>query len=124
MAGYYLIVGGDQMMARDTVYSALRMLEFKISELDTWSARAERGSQAASLMLGALAGKKGRHLKMLINCASDPNGNLAITLTQETSGISGGLLGKKQADDTYSEVYETLRATFANAGVLIAANPQ
>jgi hypothetical protein len=100
------------ILARDTVYTTLQNNGFAVTQTDQWSARAERGSKGASIMLGAFAGKKGRHLILDIACATDEQNNLAVTITQGTSGISGGLIGKSQADSAYSDVYQTLHDTF------------
>ena len=64
MAGYRFIVSGDPVKARDTIYSALVTQGFTLQQIDDWSANAERGSAGASIALGALAGKKGRQVKL------------------------------------------------------------
>ena len=119
MKGHKYIVGGDPAMARDTVYTTLTNQGFKIKPINDWSAEAERGSAGASIVLGAFAGKKGRHVKLRISCQTVPEG-LAIEVMQGTSGSSGGLIGVKQAADIYSGIYNTVGAAFQNAGVLIS----
>ena len=118
MKGHWFLVSGDPAMARDTVYATLANQGFALTPLDAWTAYAERGSASASMALGAFAGKKGRHVKINIVCQSTPEG-LSITLTQMTSGISGGLIGRSQADAIYSDIYSTVGTAFCNAGVLI-----
>ena len=119
MKGHKFIVGGDPYMARNTVFSVLTNQGFKLFPIDDWSADAERGSAGASVALGAFAGKQGRHVKLNVTCQSAPEG-LAITLMQKTSGMSGGLIGMKQAESVYSEIYNTVGAAFQNAGILIS----
>ena len=119
MAGHKFIVSGDAFAARDTVYSVLTNQGFSVAQIDDWSARAERGSAGASIALGALAGKQGRHVKLNISCQSSPDG-LVISLTQGTSGVSGGLIGMSQAEKIYSDIYNTVGAAFQNAGVLVS----
>jgi len=119
MSGHRYIVSGDPAAARNTVYAALTGQGFTLTQVDDWSADAERGSAGASIMLGAFAGKKGRHVKLHVTCQSAPEG-FAITLAQGTSGASGGLLGVKQAADIYADIYNTVGAAFQNAGVLIS----
>ena len=119
MKGHWFLVSGDAAMARDTVYATLANQGFSLTPIDDWSAHAERGSAGASIMLGAFAGKKGRHVKIHIACQASPDG-LNITLSQGTSGISGGLIGMSQADKVYSDVYGTVGTAFQNAGVLIS----
>jgi len=121
MKGYQFIVSGDSAIARNTVYSALENQGFKLTQIDDWSAAAERGSSGASIFLGALAGKKGRHVKLHVSCQSAPEGTI-ITLTQGTSGFSGGLIGMSQASAIYSDIYNAVGATFQNAGVLVSGS--
>jgi len=107
-------------MARNTVYSTLESQGFTLTQFDDWSARAERGSKGASVALGAFAGKEGRHVILDIVCQAAPEGGLAITLTQATSGMSGGLIGMKQAKSLYSDIYNSVGTAFQNAGVLLS----
>jgi len=106
-------------MAQSTAYAALTNQGFTLTRIDDWTANAERGSAGASIALGAFAGKKGRHVKLHITCQSVPEG-FAITLTQGTSGISGGVLGSMQASDIYTDIYKAVGWSFHNAGVLIS----
>ena len=120
MAGHGFVVSGDQAVARETVYSALQNQGFTVTPTGDWSAHAERGSKGASIALGALAGKSGRHVVLDITCESDAQGNLVITLTQGTSGISGGIIGKGQADSLYADIYAVIGTAFQSAGVFVA----
>ena len=120
MAGHRFIVGGDAVMARNTVYSTLEVQGFTLTQIDDWTARAERGSKGASIALGAFAGKEGRHVMLDISCQAAPDGSLAITLMQGTSGMSGGLIGMKQAKTLYADIYNSVGMAFQSAGVLIS----
>ena len=119
MKGHKFLVSGDPTVARNTVYATLQNQGFTLSQINDWSAHAERGSSGESIVLGALAGKQGRHVKVHISCNSAPEGTV-ITLTQGTSGISGGVIGMSQANKIYSDIYNTVGAAFQNAGVLIS----
>lgn len=103
-------------MARDIVYEIIKNQDFKLTQIDDWSAEAERGSSGASIVLGAFAGKKGRRVKLVIECLSTAEG-VTITLTQCTSGYSGGIIGKRQADSIYSGIYEAVGEDLRKAGV-------
>lgn len=120
MKGYKFVVGGDPAMARNTVYATLENQGFALTHIDDWSADAERGSSGASVIFGAFAGKKGRHVKLRVSCQSAPEGTV-ITLMQGTSGASGGLIGVRQASALYSDIYNVVSLTFQNAGVLISS---
>lgn len=119
MKGHKFVVSGEPAIARNTVYSALENQGFTLSHIDDWSADAERGSSGASIMLGAFAGKKGRHVKLRVTCQPSPEG-VVITLVQGTSGVSGGLIGMDQAATLYSNIYNAIGSIFQGAGVLIS----
>ena len=119
MKGHRFVVSGNPYTARNTVYSILENQGFALTHIDDWSADAERGSSGASIMLGALAGKEGRHVKLRVTCQTCPEG-VVITLVQGTSGISGGLIGMDQASTLYSNIYNAIGSTFQGAGVLIS----
>ena len=121
MAGYTYLVSGDPSMARNTVYTALESQGFKLTQTDDWSAIAERGSAGASIWLGALAGKQGRHVILKVTCGTSPEG-VVITLIQETSGASGGIIGVSQAADIYADIYNAVGLAFDGAHVLISSS--
>jgi len=122
MKGHCFSVSGDPAATRDIVYGVLTDQGFTLAKTDEWSADAERGSSGKSIVLGAFAGKKGRHVKLQIKCEPNSEGS-AITLTEGTSGISGGLIGLGQANSIYAGVYDAISAAFQNAGVLTSGNP-
>ena len=119
MAGHNLIVSGDQQAALATAYSLLEQMGFTVTRSGDWAAVAERGSQVGSMLLGAFAGKKGRHVKLEISGSSDANGNLVITFLQAFAGASGGAMGVVQANQIYNEVYDTCASAFISTGVLL-----
>ena len=120
MAGHFFVVSGDPVRARETVLSALQNQGFAVTRTAEWAARAERGSKGASIMLGAFAGKSGRHVILDIFLSADAQGNFVITLQQGTSGWSGGIIGSGQADSIYSDIYNAVGLTFQQAGVLLS----
>lgn len=122
MKGYCFSVGGDPAAARDIVYRVITDQGFTLTRINDWSANAERGSSGKSIALGAFAGKKGRHVKLEIICQPNSGGS-TITLTQGTSGFSGGIAGVSQANTIYGDIYNAIGAAFQNAGVLISGNP-
>jgi hypothetical protein len=119
MKGHQFVITGDPAAARDAVYQSLRDQGFTVTPNGDWAALAERGSKGASLVLGAFAGKSGRHVKLDITSAQDGAGNLVVSLLQGTSGISGGLIGKSQADQIYRDVYNTIGSSFQQSGALV-----
>jgi len=120
MAGYQYVVSGDPALARNTVYKVLESQGYRITTTGEWTARAERGSQGASIAFGGFTGKAGRYVVLDIACQSDPQGNLVVSFLQGTSGWSGGLMGRKQAQSLYSDFYNAVSQAFQGAGVLIS----
>jgi len=119
MAGYKFVVSGDLEAAKGVIAETLQTQGFTMQPTGDWSVRAERGSQGASVVLGAFAGKSGRHLILDIGYASGDDGNFVIALTQSTSGMSGGLIGMSQAKKAYNEIYVLLASAFQSAGTYV-----
>ena len=121
MKGHRFLVSGEPFVARNTVYAALENQGFTLTQIDDWSANAERGSSGQSVMLGAFAGKSGRHVKLQVTCHTSPEG-VVITLVQGTSGVSGGIIGMSQASSLYTSIYNAVGMAFQNAGVFLSGN--
>ena len=117
MKGYSFSTSGDPAAARDIIYRVLGDQEFTVARTGEWSADAERGSSGKSIVLGAFAGKKGRHVKLYITCQPGAEGSV-ITLTQGTSGFSGGLIGVSQANKIYGGVYDAITVALRGEGIL------
>ena len=122
MKGQSFLVNGDSAATRDIVYNVLTDQGYSLVKIDDWSAEAEKGSSGKSIVLGAFAGKKGRHVKLRIVCQSKTEG-FTISLIQGTNGLSGGLIGVSQANKIYAAIFNNIRAALQNAGVLISSNP-
>jgi hypothetical protein len=112
-------VSGDPERARSTIHDLLTQLGFAIQYADPFNAVAERGSKGATIAVGAFAGKANQHLRVKVNLAEDPNGNTAITLRSDTTGMAAGLIGVSRANKAYNELFTTVRGTFQQAGVLL-----
>jgi len=116
------LVNGDSAATRDIVYGVLTEQGYSLVKIDDWSAEAEKGSSGKSIVLGAFAGKKGRHVKLRVVCQSKSEG-FTISLIQGTNGLSGGLIGVSQANKIYATIFNDINAALRNAGVLISSNP-
>jgi len=120
MAGFQLVVSGDFEAARSTVAEILKIQGYTTEVTGEWTARAERGSKGGSIALGAFSGKSGRHVILDIAFASNSDSNFTITLTEGTSGMSGGLIGLRQAKAVYSEAYTAIGNAFQASGNLVS----
>ncbi|MDR1778634.1 MAG: hypothetical protein LBR14_02605 [Clostridiales Family XIII bacterium] len=119
MIGQYYVAQGGAVQVRDLVYGALQQAGFSVAATGEWSATAERGSQGKSVMLGALAGKKGRHVIIGITFSTDAQGNTVVQLTEGATGISGGVIGIHQAETIYRETYNHIGQTLQAQGLLL-----
>ena len=122
MKGYSFSVSRDPAPARDIVYGVLEEQGFTVRHKDEWSADAERGSLGMTVILGAFAGKKGRHIKLHISCQPGVE-ETVIALTRGTIGIAGGLISVIQADRIYTGIYNAIRTAFQTAGIMASGAP-
>jgi|GEM_PF-769825 len=122
MKGHSFLVNGDRAAARDIVYGTLTGQGYSLIRIDDWSAEAEKGSSGKSIVLGAFAGKKGRHVKLRVVCQSKSEG-FTISLIQGTSGFSGGLIGVSQANKIYASIFDDIRTVLQTSGILVSSNP-
>jgi len=121
VSGHTFIVSGDPAKARDTVFTILRRKYFTVHRIGEWSATADRGSKGLSWAFGALPGKEGRYIKLLIDCGIDPAKNNVITVQEADVNIPGTTwLAKEQVQAVVHEVYSAIVEAYKNAGVLIA----
>ncbi|MDR1441835.1 MAG: hypothetical protein LBJ02_05535 [Bifidobacteriaceae bacterium] len=111
-------VAGDPSTVRNTLDGVLTQLGFQTKYSDDWNGVAERGSKAATFWIGAFAGKS-QHMRMHLSLAIDPNGNVALTAGTGTTGLAAGVIGASRADTAYAQVFDSLRTTFSQAGVLL-----
>ncbi|MDR3106866.1 MAG: hypothetical protein LBU05_01510 [Bifidobacteriaceae bacterium] len=112
-------VAGDPAKAGATVSGLLSQRGFSLRFDNPHNAVAERGSKGATIALGALAGPASQHLRIRISFAIDPQGNAAITLASDTTGMAAGLIGANRAKKAYAELFAAVRAAFWQAGVLL-----
>jgi hypothetical protein len=111
-------VAGDPATARNTLDAVLAGLGFTLQYSDAWNGVAERGSKGATIAAGAFSGKS-QHMRVFVSLTADPNGNTAVTVRSGTSGWAAGAIGASRAATAYQEVFNSLGATFHNAGVLL-----
>jgi len=120
MPGFRFVVTGDYPSASNTAGEVLQSQGYTLEPTGDFSFRAERGSKGGSIALGAFSGKSGRHVILDAVGTSDSDGNIALTLTEGTNGMSGGLIGMKQAKGVYKDAYDALGAAFQTSGTFVS----
>jgi len=116
--GHTLVIAGDPDQARDAVHRALIDQGFTVSPGDAGQSTAERGSRSASVMLGSLTDPKRRYLHVTIAGQAGEDGDAIVTLTAGTTGWSGGIAAKTQAEEAYRGVFARVAESLREADLL------
>lgn len=127
MASHDFFINGDHTAARAVVASTLGAQGFTVTALPTGtSIVAARGSKAATLWLGALAGKS-FHVSFAVDYSQDAEGRLIARLNRDmTAGaLKGGAIGAARTKAAFEETANALQTALASSGRLAAsvANP-
>ena len=123
MAGIRFSVNAELEQAKKTVDEVLDGHGFTLDYSDSYNALAERGSKAATVMLGAFAGKKKQHLLLSINFGAGEQGGQVVSLLTANTGMAAGAIGVSRARDAFNEITATMRDTFAQQGILAGEAP-
>ena len=110
---------GDHGFARQFVASTLGSEGFVVSTTPTGGLLAKRGSGAATLWLGALAGKNFQ-ITFVVDFMVDGQGRLVARLNRNMTGgaLKGGALGAAKTDTAFKETVNALASALHNAGIL------
>ena len=127
MASHDFIINGDHTAARATIAAALQAEGYALNALPNGTTIvAARGSKAATLWIGALAGKN-FHVSFAVDYAQDAEGRLIARLKRDmTAGaLKGGAIGAAKTKTAFEETANALQAALASSGTLAAsvANP-
>lgn len=117
MAEHYVefVLRGDPARARATVVQELEGLGFRLSWSDEWTAVAERGSQVANAIVGALA----QYFRVGVRIMSVDQGQSILRLDRLTSGWLGGAVGASRTKKQMARLRDDLWKAFYEAGVLV-----
>jgi len=110
---------GDHDAARHLVASALQGQGFTVTATPTGGLLAKRGSTAATVWLGALAGKN-FHVSFVVDFMVDQQGRLVARLNRNMTGgaLKGGAIGAAKTNTAFEETANALGGALHQAGVL------
>lgn len=114
-----LVLAGNPDQARKVTDAALASEGFTVAYAEPWTGTAERGSAAATVLVGAFAGKKHQHIKIGVAYRSANGGQTVLILSKLTSGAAAGLIGVSRATKAYEEAVAGIRTALVASGQLV-----
>jgi hypothetical protein len=110
---------GDHGAGRQLVVTALQNDGFAVTSTPTGGLLAKRGSTAATVWLGALAGKNFQ-VSFQVDFMVDQQGRLVARLHRNlTAGaLKGGAIGAAKTDTAFQQTANAIAAALHQAGVL------
>ena len=110
---------GDHDAARHLVASTLQREGFAVTATPTGGLLAKRGSTAATVWLGGLAGKN-FHVSFVVDFMVDQQGRLVARLNRNLTGgaLKGGAIGAAKMNTAFEQTANAISAALHQAGVL------
>jgi len=110
---------GDHEAAKHLVASTLQSEGFTVTTTPTGGLLAKRGSAAATVWLGGLAGKN-FHLSFVVDFMVDQQGRLVARLNRNLTGgaLKGGAIGASKTNTAFEQTANAIGAALHQAGVL------
>lgn len=112
-------IAGDHDAARALVTAALQGQGFTVTTTPQGGLLAKRGSTAATVWLGGLAGKNFQ-VTFTVDIMADTQGRLVARLNRNMTGgtLKGGALGAAKTDSAFQETANAIAQQLHAAGVL------
>ncbi|MFF2050228.1 hypothetical protein ACFVU2_01385 [Leifsonia sp. NPDC058194] len=110
---------GDHEAAKQLVASALHAEGFTVSTTPAGGLLAKRGSGAATILLGAWAGKNFQ-MSFLVDFMVDEHGRLVARLNRNLAGgaLKGGAIGAARTDSAFQQTANAIAGVLQPAGIL------
>ncbi|WP_025155608.1 hypothetical protein [Leifsonia aquatica] len=110
---------GDHEAAKQLVISALASEGFTVTTTPNGGLLAKRGSTAATIWLGAMAGKNFQ-MTFMVDFMVDPQGRLVARLNRNMTGgaLKGGAIGAAKTDTAFQQTANAIAAVLHPAGIL------
>jgi predicted dinucleotide-binding enzyme len=119
-SSYDFFISGDHNAAKTLIGDALTAEGFTISMNTDGGFHAVRGSTAATVLWGGLAGKK-LHMAFDTQFFVDDRGQLVARLVRDlaVSALKGGALGASKTATAFEATSHAVGTALTNAGVLV-----
>jgi hypothetical protein len=117
-------IAGDHHAARSMVCQALEGLGYTISPTRGDGILADRGSTAATVLWGAMAGKKFR-VSFPVDFMVDQRGLLVARLNRSLMGgaLKGGAIGAAKTNSAFQDAADAIGVAVNRAGLLVETAP-
>jgi hypothetical protein len=114
----FFITGGTEF-GKTLVARALEGQGFSLSATPAGGFLATRGSAAATVLLGGLAGKK-FHITFVVDFMTDQDGRLVARLNRGlgSGALKGGALGASKTNTAFQDAADAIGRSLAEAQVL------
>lgn len=119
MANHDFFLTGDINTAKSLIEQALSSEGLAVTTTPTGGLSAQRGSMFATVMLGALAGKK-MHMTFTVDYFQTNEGQMVARLALSTGSamLKGGAIGISKANQALQTAASRIHAALTNASAL------
>jgi hypothetical protein len=121
MAGTYdIFLTGQQQTGKDLIAQSLSSQGFAIESTPNGGYLARRGSRAATIWLGAMAGKNFQ-VTFIVEFFSAADGNLVARLSRNLAAgaLKGGAIGVGKTNNAFIDTANALVAAAQAAGIFL-----
>ena len=105
---------------KETVQQVFQQNGFKVEWSSEYDGKASRGSKGKGIAFGALAQYHEIDFKIL----TAPDKTVTVRVIRSTSGLTGGLLGRRKVKEQYKEIVEMLSDHFWRACAYKGRDPK
>ena len=118
-SSYDFFILGDHEAGKAAVGTTLEGQGFAVTSTPSGGLLAKRGSTAATIWLGGLAGKNFQ-VTFIVEFFVDAQGQLVARLNRNMSSgaLKGGAIGAAKTDTAFVQTADALGAALSNSGVL------
>lgn len=115
-----IFVRGPTKDVKETVQQVFRENGFEIEWSSEYDGKASRGSRGKGIAFGALA----QYHEIIFSISSAPDETVTVRLIRSTSGLTGGLLGRRKVKKQYENIVEMMSDHFSSMGIYIGRKPK
>ncbi len=105
---------------KETVQQVFQQNGFKVQWSSEYDGKATRGSKGKGIAFGALA----QYHEIDFNILTAPDKTATVRLIRSTSGLTGGLLGRRKVKKQYKKMVEMLSDHFSSIGTYKGRKPK
>jgi len=105
---------------KEMVQQVFQQNEFKVEWSSEYDGKASRGSKGKNIAFGAWA----QYHEIDFKIFTAPDKPVAVRVIRSTSGLTGGLLGRRKVKKQYKKIVEMLSDHFSSIGTYKGRSPK